>query len=140
MYDHNRPHTFHGIVNTERKTKYMLKQDILKHEYNTKIDEERKKMVLQSYFKYGPAEENFKKRGEQGSLVNALDTMSQCVCKYDKTHNMEYLLDAMNYLMFEFMYPSYDDAYFKHTDSDGSAGIVGTSYNEIKEYQNGSSD
>ena len=106
----------------------MLKNDILKTEYDRDIDFKRQNLVIQSYFKYGPAKHNF---GEH--LVNALDTMSQCVCKYDQTHNKEYLLDAMNYLMFEYMYPSYKDAYFKHTDSDGSAGIVGMSYNQIKE-------
>ena len=34
-------------------------------------------------------------------------------------------MDAANYLMFEFMYPQLDGAYFKPTDSDGSAGTVG---------------
>lgn len=111
----------------------MNKNDILKTEYNSDIDEIRKDMVVQSYFKYGSVKQNFSRMGDQGSLVNALDTMSQCVWKYDQTHNKEYLLDAMNYLMFEYMYPSYDDAYFKHTDSDESAGIVGMSYNQIKE-------
>ena len=128
MYDSYRPPTYHGISNPERKTVTMLKNDILKTEYDKDIDLKRQNLVIQSYFKYGPAKHNF---GEH--LVNALDTMSQCVCKYDQTHNKEYLLDAMNYLMFEYMYPSYKDAYFKHTDSNGSAGIVGMSYNEIKE-------
>ena len=128
MYDSHRPPTYHGIPNPERKTVTMLKNDILKTEYDKDIDYKRQNLVIQSYFKYGPAKHNF---GEH--LVNALDTMSQCVCKYDQTHNKEYLLDAMNYLMFEYMYPSYKDAYFKHTDSNGSAGIVGMSYNEIKE-------
>lgn len=136
MYDHDRPKTFHGIPNPERKTRYMLKQDILKHEYDSNIDEIRKKMVLQSYYKYGPAKENFTRRNENGALVDALGTMSQCVCEYDKTHNKEYLLDAMNYLMFEFDYPSYSDAYYEQTDSDKSAGIVGMSYNQIKEVSN----
>lgn len=128
MYDKNRPKTFHGMPNTERKTVNMLRNEILKTEYSKEVDLKRQDLVVQSYFKYGPAKHNF---GEH--LVKALPTMSQCVCKYDKTHNKEYLLDAMNYLMFEYMFPSYDDAYFKHTDSDGSAGIDGMSYNEIKE-------
>lgn len=128
MYNKNRPKTWHGMANPERKTVTMLKNEILKTEYDKDVDLKRQDLVIQSFFKYGPAKHNF---GEH--LVNALDTMSQCICKYDKTHNKEYLLDAMNYLMFEYMYPSYEDAYFKHTDSDGSAGIVGMSYNEIKE-------
>ena len=128
MYDKNRPKTFHGMPNPERKTVTMLKNEILSREYSKDVDLKRQDLVIQSYFKYGPAKHNF---GEH--LVKALPTMSQCVCKYDETHNKEYLLDAMNYLMFEYMYPSYDDAYFKHTDSDGSAGIDGMSYNQIKE-------
>lgn len=128
MYDKNRPKTFHEMPNPERKTVTMLKNEILSREYSKDIDLKRQDLVIQSYFKYGPAKHNF---GEH--LVKALPTMSQCVCKYDETHNKEYLLDAMNYLMFEYMYPSYDDAYFKHTDSDGSAGIDGMSYNQIKE-------
>ena len=128
MYDSHRPPTYHGIPNPERKTITVLKNDILKTEYDKDIDHKRQNLVIQSYFKYGPAKHNF---GEH--LVKALPTMSQCVCKYDETHNKEYLLDAMNYLMFEYMYPSYKDAYYKPTDSNESAGIVGMSYNEIKE-------
>lgn len=128
MYDKNRPKTFHGMPNPERKTVNMLKNEILSREYSKDVDLKRQDLIVQSYFKYGPAKHNF---GEH--LVKALPTMSQCVCKYDQTHNKEYLLDAMNYLMFEYMYPSYDDAYYKHTDSDGSAGIEGMSYNQIKE-------
>ena len=128
MYDKNRPKTFHGMPNPERRTVTMLKNEILSREYSKDVDLKRQDLVIQSYFKYGPAKHNF---GEH--LVKALSTMSQCVCKYDETHNKEYLLDAMNYLMFEYMYPSYKDAYFKHTDSNESAGIVGMSYNEIKE-------
>ena len=39
----------------------------------------------------------------------------------------------MNYLMFEYMYPQEDGAFFKATDSGESAGISGMSYNEMKE-------
>ena len=59
--------------------------------------------------------------------------MKKCLKKYEETHNKEYLLDAANYLMFEFMYPSYQNSYFKATDSDESAGIDGLSINEIEQ-------
>lgn len=49
-----------------------------------------------------------------------------------KQKNREYLLDAMNYLMFEFMYPSIEGTYFKATDSSESAGKDGVSHNELK--------
>lgn len=105
----------------------MIKNEILKTEYDKQLDEIRKNMVLQSFYKYGPAKHNF---GEH--LVDPIDTCERCVKKYLGSHNKEYLADAMNYLMFEWMYPGFDDAFYKQTDSDESAGISGMSYNEIK--------
>ena len=97
-------------------------------EYSHKIDELRLNRVKTSFYKYGPAKINF-----GGKLVNALESHDLCIEKYKKTKNMEYLLDAMNYLMFEYMYPQEDGAFFKATDSGESAGISGMSHNEMKE-------
>ena len=91
--------------------------DILDKEYSKKFDELRKNRVEVSYHKYGPAKINF---GD--TLVNALDSANMCIEKYRATGNTEYLCDAANYLMFEFMYPQRSDAYFKATDSSESAG------------------
>lgn len=96
------------------------------NDYNEKFDKLRKNRVEVSFYKYGPASKNF---GE--GLVDAISTMEQCVEKYKKTGNTEYLVDAANYLMFEFTYPRHPNAYFKATDSTESAGIVGHSYNEM---------
>ena len=74
--------------------------DILDKEYSKKFDELRKNRVEVSYHKYGPAKINF---GDK--LVNALDSANMCIEKYRATGNTEYLCDAANYLMFEFMYP-----------------------------------
>ena len=54
----------------------------------------------------------------------------------NETGNKEYLLDAMNYLMFEFMYPQRKGAFFKATDSKESAGIVGISAKEMEDLKN----
>ena len=97
-------------------------------EYSEKVDELRKNRVKVSYHKYGPAKQNF-----ASVNVQAIPTMERCVEKYKDTKNTEYLLDAMNYLMFEFMWPQLPGAYFKATDSKDSAGIVGLSVNEAKE-------
>lgn len=43
---------------------------------------------------------------------------------YQRTGNTEHLIDAANYLMFEFIHPAVPDAFFKPTDSKGSIGIV----------------
>ena len=56
--------------------------------------------------------------------------------KYNSTGNTEYLVDASNYLMFEFMYPQHPKAHFKATDSKDSAGIVGISVKEMEDLKN----
>lgn len=99
----------------------------VKSEYSDEVDKMRKNRVEISYYKYGPAKINF---GE--GLVKAKSSAEMCILKYEKTRNREYLLDAMNYLMFEFMYPSIEGTYFRATDSSESAGKDGVSYNEFK--------
>lgn len=95
-------------------------------EYSDRFDQLRQNRVEVSFYKYGPAKKNF---GEK--LVNALGSMEKCIEKYNATGNTEYLLDAANYLMFEFMYPQKPGAYFKATDSLESAGIDGVAINQI---------
>lgn len=98
--------------------------------YSLKFDELRQNRVAVSLYKYGSARKNFPDR------VNALQTMQKCIDKYKDTKNTEYLLDAANYLMFEFMYPSIPDARFNATDSSESAGIVGMSIKEVENFSN----
>lgn len=98
----------------------------LKNEYSEEVDKLRKNRVEMSFYKYGPAKINF---GDK--LVDTLKTHDACIEKYSLTGNKEYLLDAMNYLMFEFMYPQKKGAYFKATDDSGSAGLVGVSIKGI---------
>lgn len=40
------------------------------------------------------------------------------------TGNTEYLMDAANFAMIEFMHPALPDAFYEPTDSDGSTGRV----------------
>lgn len=103
----------------------------LSSEYSTKFDELRKNRVETSYFKYGSAKKNF-----STGNVNALESMKLCVEKYIETGNTEFLCDAANYLMFEFMYPQHEKAHFRATDSSESAGIVGISEKEMERYKN----
>ena len=98
----------------------------MEKEYSSEVDKMRRNRVQVSFYKYGPAAINF---GEH--LVNAKNSADMCVKKYEETKNKEYLLDAMNYLMFEFMYPSLEGVYFKATDSSESAGKDGVSINGI---------
>lgn len=96
-------------------------------EYSNEFDKLRKNRVETSYYKYGPARKNF-----GTGNVQAIPTMELCVKKYQDTGNREYLVDAANYLMFEYMFPQHPKAYFRATGSSESAGIVGISVKEIE--------
>ena len=102
--------------------------DLLK-EYSEEFNKLRLNRIKTSFYKYGSAKINFGK-----GLVNAVETAEKCIKKYQDTGNTEYLLDAANYLMFEYMYPQHDNAHFKATESHESAGIVGMSIKEMEEY------
>ena len=97
-------------------------------DYSKRFDWLRLSRVMTSRFKYGPARQNFKTGN-----VNALASMQRCIDKYKET---EYLCDAANYIMFEFMWPQIDGAYFKPTSSGESAGIVGMSVKEMEDFKN----
>lgn len=103
--------------------------DYMKTEYSDRFDELRKNRVEVSFHKYGPAKKNFKTGN-----VHALRTMEKCIEAYNCTGNTEYLVDAANYLMFEFMYPQHQKAHFRATDSSESAGIVGLSVGEMETF------
>ena len=96
---------------------------MLKTEYSEQFDKERKYRVEVSFFKYGPARDNF-----GSGRVDALETAKLCLDAFEKDKNTEHLVDAANYLMFRFMFPMPGE-YFKPTDSSGSVGTVGTPIN-----------
>ena len=95
-------------------------------EYSDRFDELRQNRVHMSFYKYGTAADNFGQK-----LVNAMESHELCIKKYKETGNTEYLVDAANYLMFEFMYPQHSGAFFKATDDSGSAGISGTCVKDL---------
>lgn len=97
--------------------------DILKTEYSEAFDKERKARIATSFYKYGPARDNF-----GGGRVDAVATAERCIDAFKKDHNLEHLVDAANYLMFRFKYPMPGE-FFKATDSNGSVGTVGTPIN-----------
>lgn len=92
-------------------------------EYSVQADEIRKKMVQVSFYKYGPAKKNFAE-----GRVDAFKSAEECMMAFKRDGNTEHLLDAMNYLMFRFMYPMPGEEY-RPTDSSGSVKPVGTPIN-----------
>ena len=107
--------------------------DILKTDYSEEFDKKRKALIQQSYFKYGKASRNF-----ATGNVDAIGSLEKCLAKFKETGNTEYLCDIANYAMFRFMYPQKGE-YFRHTDSDGSAGIAGMSVKEMEDFKNNNS-
>lgn len=97
-------------------------------DYSERFDDLRKHRVELSRLKYGSAKKNF-----INGNVQALKTMHLCLNKYIETGNTEYLCDAANYLMFEFMYPQHPNAHFRATDSNESAGVVGITEKEMEQ-------
>lgn len=92
-------------------------------EYSEEFDKLRKNRVEVSFYKYGPARDNF-----GSGRVDAIGSLELCLEKFKKTGNTEYLLDVANYAMFRYMYPLPGE-FFKSTDSSESAGTVGTPIN-----------
>lgn len=95
----------------------------INNEYSTEFDKLRKSRVEVSYYKYGAARDNF-----GSGRVDAIGSLELCLDKFKKTGNTEYLLDVANYAMFRYMFPLPGE-YFKTTDSNESAGTVGTPIN-----------
>ena len=102
--------------------------EVLKREYSAQFDKERQNRIEVSYYKYGPARDNF-----GSGRVDAIKTAELCIEAFKKDHNTEHIIDAANYLMFRYMYPLPGE-FFKATDSSGSVGTVGTPINMEKEY------
>jgi hypothetical protein len=86
----------------------------------TQYDEKFWKMMVSrmemSYFKYGDFRDGYPKR------IDWLKSLQQRLMKYAETGNTEFLVDAANFAMIEFMAPAHPKAHFQSTDSDQSPG------------------
>jgi hypothetical protein len=77
------------------------------------------------FIKYGSVKSNAGK-------VDFIESMRLRVKKYKETSNTEFLIDAANFLMFEFMYPSEPGAFFQGTEAKDSPGLVSVFGERIK--------
>lgn len=71
-----------------------------------------------SFYKYGKVADAVPHK------INALKSLQLRLSKYEETGNTEYLIDAANFCMMEFMFPSHIASHFTPTDSDGSPGRI----------------
>lgn len=105
--------------------------EILRTEYTHEFDNLRKKMMVMSFYKYGPMKENYKRE----KTLDAIGSLEKRLEKYKETGNTEFLADIANYAMIEFMYPQHQKAHYKPTDS-GACDVSGFGINEIKNFTN----
>lgn len=83
-----------------------------------------------SFYKYGPARENF-----GSGRVDPIKTAEACLEAFKKDHNTEHLIDVANYCMFGFTYPEPIGGHYQPTDDSGSVKPVGTPINmEVEEW------
>ena len=75
------------------------------------------RMVV-SFFKYGLVRLGFPQK------MDAIATCKDKIKQYEETGNLEWLVDAANYCMIEFMHPRKTSAHFRPTDSTESRGRV----------------
>jgi len=82
---------------------------LLQSEWCEKFDQLAKNKMVQASFRYGL----FKRNNE----YDFIEAMKNKIALYEKTHNLELMVDVRNYAMLEFKKPKYDDAYY-HAEDD----------------------
>ena len=87
-------------------------------EFSTEFVQAMANRMAVSFHKYGPVSEGYPER------VDAIESLQARLTMYAKTGNKEWLVDAGNFCMIEFMHPAHPDAHFRPTDSDESPGRV----------------
>jgi hypothetical protein len=76
--------------------------------------------MAMSYENYGDVKEAYPLK------MNAVESAILRIERYNDTGNAEYLIDAANFLMIEFMLPLHMNAHFKPEDSKASPGRITT--------------
>ncbi len=89
---------------------------ILSTEFSSKFIEGMRERMVVSHYKYGFIAEGFPEK------VDAVGSLMQRLRKYADTGNTEYLMDAANFCMVEFLHPRHPQAHFQATDDSGSPG------------------
>lgn len=102
----------------------MTREQILKTEWNPEVDELCKNRMVQGFFSYGPIAENY-----GSGLISAKEKIRQYLDEYDKTGNIEKLLDIRNFAAIEYRYPSHPNAHFEQSNE---RGIKEMTYRDIE--------
>lgn len=92
--------------------------EVLATEFSDDFVRKMQNAMCVSFYKYGPLADAYP------SKVDAVASLKLRLDKYVETGNTEYLVDAANFAMIEFMRPRHPEAFYKATDADGSPGRV----------------
>jgi hypothetical protein len=88
--------------------------------------------IEMSHYKYGWMSDTYPE------LAQAAKCIQERLDLYNKTHNLDYLVDIANFAMIEYKHPSYSDAHYTPQDSDKSPGLAGgISHKELMEQYDG---
>jgi hypothetical protein len=85
-------------------------------EFSEDFVEKMRARMAMAFYKYGPIKDAYPHK------VSALESLRQRLQRYEETGNTEWLVDAANFAMIEFMLPSHKNAHFRATDSRESPG------------------
>jgi DNA/RNA-binding domain of Phe-tRNA-synthetase-like protein len=88
--------------------------------------------VVQSRFRYGRPVENY---GREIVPVSALENAKKRMEKFDETGNINYLVDAANFLMYEFLFSKHPKKHYDRKTGHGDL-YVGMSKKQMLEFEN----
>lgn len=94
----------------------MDRAKIFETEFSEQFVKYMKNRMEVSFHKYGAIKEAYPHK------VDAIGSMQERMRKYAETGNTEWLVDAANFLMIEFMLPRHPTAHFAGTDDEASPG------------------
>lgn len=111
---------------------------ILETEFSEQFVEYMKNRMIISFHRYGFVKDAMVSKEDDGpkKVINAIDSALLRITKYQATGNTEWLVDASNLLMMEFMFPQHPNAHFRATDSGESPGRIESSSGESVPYSN----
>lgn len=108
------------------------KEEILRRDWSKEFIIKMENAIETSHYKYGWMSDTYPE------LAQAVKCIQERLDLYNRTHNLEYLVDIANFAMIEYKHPSYPDASYTPQDSDKSPGLAGgISYKELMEQYDG---
>ena len=93
-----------------------MKETVPSSEFSDLVVKGMRDRMAVGYFRYGKVADAYPHK------VSALESLQKRLEKYAETGNTEFLIDAANFCLIEFMSPSHPGAHFKATDSNESPG------------------